>query len=164
MNVGSELGNFVDMGGHRVILGEFVRELAKKEGDNLVSLVLFGSVARGEEKEESDIDLCVVLEKASGFLSERVKPFLEIHRRLGAGTLFSFVILTREEAERNRALFLDMTVYSEILFDRDGFFKERLSELRGRLRELGSKRVTLPDGSWYWDLKPDLKFGDSFEL
>jgi len=32
------------------------------------------------------------------------------------------------------------------------------------MKELGSKRVFLTDGSWYWDLKPDLRIGEVFEI
>ena len=52
----------------------------------------------------------------------------------------------------------------KILYDRDDFFQERLSTLKRRLQELGSKKVYLKDGSWYWVLKPDLKLGEIFEL
>jgi hypothetical protein len=51
-----------------------------------------------------------------------------------------------------------------LLFDRDGFFESVLDELRARMRALGSRRVMLPDGSWYWDLKPDFRFGEVVEL
>jgi len=37
----------------------------------------------------------------------------------------------------------------------------RLSE---RLKELGSRRVYLPDGSWYWILKPTIKRGEILEI
>jgi hypothetical protein len=29
---------------------------------------------------------------------------------------------------------------------------------------LGSRRVFIADGSWYWDLKPDFRFGEAVEL
>jgi len=32
------------------------------------------------------------------------------------------------------------------------------------MEELGSKKVFLEDGTWYWKLKPDLKFGEIFEI
>jgi len=33
-----------------------------------------------------------------------------------------------------------------------------------RLKVLGSKRIQLKDGTWYWDIKPDLEFGEIFTL
>ncbi len=40
---------------------EFKRELQKLYGDDLSALVLFGSFARGDFHEESDVDFAVVL-------------------------------------------------------------------------------------------------------
>ncbi len=53
---------------------------------------------------------------------------------------------------------------SVILYDKNGFFKNRLKELKDRLLELGSKKIVLEDKTWYWSLKPDLKLGEVFEL
>lgn len=39
---------------------EFVRRALEKCGDKIESIILFGSVARGEAKEDSDIDILVI--------------------------------------------------------------------------------------------------------
>jgi hypothetical protein len=57
-----------------------------------------------------------------------------------------------------------MVQYSTILFDDGDYFKGRISALEKRLSSLGSKKVVLADGSWYWDLKPDLRLGEEFVL
>jgi hypothetical protein len=46
-----------------------------------------------------------------------------------------------------------------ILYDKDGFFSRVMDRLRGRLRELGARRIWVGD-RWYWMLKPDIKFGE----
>jgi predicted nucleotidyltransferase len=69
-------------------------------GDRLLSLVLFGSVARGQAHPRSDIDLLVVVAGFPRSLADRRRPLL----------------------------------------------------------------AALPDGSWYWDLKPDFRFGEVVEL
>lgn len=74
------------------------------------------------------------------------------------------IILSRSEASMNRYIFLDLIEDAIILFDRNNFFKERLEILKRRLKELKSKKMELKDGGWYWILKPDLKFGEVFEL
>jgi predicted nucleotidyltransferase len=43
------------------ILKEFKRELTEILGDKLVDVILFGSYARGDYTEESDIDVLVVV-------------------------------------------------------------------------------------------------------
>jgi hypothetical protein len=51
-----------------------------------------------------------------------------------------------------------------LLYDRDGFFRGVLERLRARLRELGSQKVYLDDGHWYWILKPDAAVGAVVEI
>ncbi|QDA31139.1 nucleotidyltransferase domain-containing protein [Thermococcus indicus] len=47
--------------GHREVAEAFARDVRKLLGDNLVETILFGSVARGEQSEESDVDILVVV-------------------------------------------------------------------------------------------------------
>ena len=51
-----------------------------------------------------------------------------------------------------------------LILDRGSLFEDVLAGMRERMRELGSRRVHLPDGSWYWDLKPDFRWGDVVEI
>ncbi|MCK4476347.1 MAG: nucleotidyltransferase domain-containing protein [Methanophagales archaeon] len=150
--------------------------IIEKLRDSIVSLVLYGSVARGEAKKESDIDLLIVQKDAPDVYYKRLRPFIEvekelrkskvyeINRKKGLMPYLSYVILSQKEAEKNLYLFLDMIEDSIILLDKKDFLKRRLEELRHRLNMLGSKKVFLKDGSWYWDLKPDLVAGEVFEL
>jgi hypothetical protein len=50
-----------------------------------------------------------------------------------------------------------------ILYDRGGFFGRVLANLRQKLTALGAKRLEAGRVR-YWDLKPDLKPGERFEL
>ena len=146
-------------------------------GSDLVSLVVYGSVARGQARPESDIDLLVVLENPPGNYHRRIDMVLDVEQELahraeyrrmrddlGIEPFFAYIILSREEARENRYLYLDMVQDAVILHDRDSFFARKLGEMRKRLEELGSKRIKLDDGTWYWDLKPDLKPGEVFTL
>ena len=54
-------------------LKEFVLRLKEAEGDNLLRVVLFGSMARGDFDEESDTDVFVLLKEGTDIqLTERV--------------------------------------------------------------------------------------------
>jgi len=153
---------------YKKILNKFTQLLRKRFGDNLISLILYGSVARGTAKDESDIDLLIILKDAPDAYYERLEPVIDIELKLresiGAPPTFSSLILSKEEAMENRNIFLDMLDASRILYDKDGFFKKRLDELRVRLSQLGSKKVILEDKTWYWNLKPGMSPGEEIEL
>jgi predicted nucleotidyltransferase len=154
---------------------ERLREtLERREGDNLVSFVIFGSVARGRAAPGSDADVLLVFRSLPARRHDR---FLKWYRALeelrathGAlladGHPFDWAVqaLTVEEARYHSPLYLDITLEGRLLVDRGGFFGGVLDGLRTRLRELGSRRVELADGSWYWDLKPGMRSGEVVEL
>jgi hypothetical protein len=77
---------------------------------------------------------------------------------------WNLVTKSPEEARYRSPLYLDLVEDAVLLVDRDGFFQAVLDGMRARMRELGSRRVVLPDGSWYWDLKPDFRFGEVVEI
>jgi len=153
-------------------LDEILNQLKERLGQTLVSVVLYGSVARGEAGEGSDIDLLVVSRVFGRSLRSRFELFNEVEnsllpsesrrklRQLKMGTLISPVPLTPEEVKINPPILLDIIGDGVILYDKDGFLKDHLEELEKKLQSLGSKRIRLPSGSWYWDLKPDYQFGE----
>ncbi len=154
---------------YKQILNKFKRKLLIRFGDDLISLVLFGSVARGTARKESDIDMLIILKDAPDSYYERLKPVIDIELELrndieGMLPTFSSIILSMDEAKQNRNIFLDMIDDSIILYDTNNFFKNRLTELKKRLDQLGSKKIILDDNTWYWNLKPDIEAGDIIEL
>lgn len=149
----------------------FKQLLLERFEDNLISLILFGSVARGTAGKESDIDLLIILKDAPDVYYERLEPVIDIELKLRESAsekeqapLISTIILSEKEAMENRNIFLDMIDSSIILYDINNFFKNRLKELKNRLSELGSKKVVLEDKTWYWNLKPDMAAGEVIEL
>lgn len=156
---------------YRVLLNTFVAEVQRALGEQVVSVVLYGSVARGTARPGSDVDLLLVLREASLGYWKRLQPLLPLLRRLqkeecwktleeqGLTPFLSLLVLSLEEAKVNRYLYLDMIDEAHILLDREGFFQRKLDALRQRVRELGAQKVRR-NGGWYWDLKPDLKPGD----
>lgn len=155
------------------ILQRLLEETRRYYGERLVSLVVFGSVARGTMRPDSDIDVLIVAEPLPLGRMARVREFEEVEQKLesvllqaravGVDPCLSPLFKTREEAERGSPLFLDMVEDARILYDREGFFRNRLERLRARLRELGAVRKW-QGNAWYWDLKPDYRWGDVIEL
>jgi predicted nucleotidyltransferase len=142
-------------------------------GGNLVSLVVYGSVARCEAEKASDVDLLLVVESAPKSRLRRQEVFMSIEdlleedlealRSRGYEVDFSPVIKTVEEAKRFSPLYIDMVEDAVILYDRNGFFRGVLEALAARLRELGAERVRVGK-KWYWRLKKDYKFGEVIEF
>lgn len=57
------------------ILRDFKAHYAEKYG--IITLGLFGSVARGEHDETSDIDICIKLQEPNFFIIQDIKEDLE---------------------------------------------------------------------------------------
>ena len=164
------------------MLKEEFRELEKRllseillfYGERLISVVVFGSVARETQNFDSDLDLLIIAEglpqgrmrRIREFepVEEKIEPFLKfLQQNKGINTYLSAIIKSPEEARGGSPLFLDMVEDAKILFDKDGFFEGILEKLKNRLRELGARRIWRGN-AWYWDLKPDYKPGDVIEL
>ncbi|MGH7392941.1 MAG: nucleotidyltransferase domain-containing protein [Candidatus Rokuibacteriota bacterium] len=142
-------------------------------GDSLVSVALFGSVARGEAHADSDLDLLVVCETlpAGRFARLRVlepaeRAFQHDLDRLdgqGVRTRLSLVVKTRDEAQRVVPLYLDLVEDARLLHDRGGFFAGVLERLRASLARHGAERRRLGRVR-YWVLKRDFRPGEVVEL
>lgn len=152
---------------YKELLNELIYKFKNICDDNLVSLVLYGSIARGDFRKDSDIDLLLIFEKLPKEKFLRQRFFIEIEREIsfeefyekGYYPTFSPILKTTEEAKFLSPLYLDMVDDAIILFDKNSFFKNILETLRARLLELGAVKKRIGD-KWYWDLNPNYKFGD----
>jgi hypothetical protein len=66
------------------------------------------------------------------------------------------LIKTPTEVEAGSPLFLDMTDWREILFDRDHYLQRYLAALKERMRTNGTER-RMAKGGYYWVYKPNLQ-------
>ncbi len=154
---------------HRVLLSELVEALKRKYGGRLVSVVVFGSVARGEYGKNSDVDVIVVIESLPKSKLRRQEEFISveeiIEKKMGEDVLvkLSPIIKTPEEVRKIPPILLDVVEDGIILYDRDNFFGEIVEKLRRELNKLGSRRVRVGK-RWYWVLKPDYRFGEVINI
>jgi predicted nucleotidyltransferase len=142
-------------------------------GDRLQSVAVYGSVARGTMRPDSDVDVLIVADALAPSRAARMDEFERIDRLLaaevsaaraaGVHTIVIPTLKTPEELRAGSLLHLDMTDQARILYDRQGLLRAYLDDLAARLRAMGARRVPF-GSSYYWELKPDFRWGDRIEL
>lgn len=137
------------------ILGDILSLCMETFGSNLVSVVLFGSYAKGVASPESDIDLLVIVkhlpteaEHHEQLLDSLEMPILKKYHCCAS------VILTTPEAvlngiESDNPLFYGIWTGHALLFDSGDFFRQCLNTVRQHIRI--SKPVFI-DGRKRWNL------------
>ncbi len=140
----------------------------------LTSFAVYGSVARGKAKKNSDVDVLLISNDFSGSLGSRIEKLCLIEtlieeeltwlRKHGVYVRLSFYPLRANEARRKPFLFLDLTEEAVILYDENCFLEKILVELKSKLKEQGAKKVFVNEENWYWDLKPQYRFGEVIEI
>src|SRR6266545_2564935 len=58
---------------------------------------------------------------------------------------------TVDDLTRHPWILLDIAHHGVVLHDPESILERELAAVRRRMAELGSRRIELPDGSWYWD-------------
>ena len=177
MNISPPVSKKVEKGlgieDYRPVLEWVLGRLHRRLGDQLLAVTLFGSVARGEADPYSDLDLLIVHQ---GTRQETHRAFVDIvlelretpeYRKLAEQSILADpypIFISREKLADTPWVLLDVMDHGIILHDPHGILEEKLQALRARLDELGAQKIVLADGTWYWDLKPDWKPGEVFEL
>jgi hypothetical protein len=142
-------------------------------GTRLRALAVFGSVARGTPRPDSDIDLLLVVDdlpagrgpRMTEFdrVDEALQPLLAQARSEGVHTSLSPVLKSPAELAAGSLLYLDMVDEGRILFDDGGLLRRTLDDLARRLAAMGARRVR-KGGGYYWELVPGYRWGDRIEL
>ena len=94
----------------------------------------------------------------------RETPEYEVLARQGFHPEPTPIFHTVEILQAHPWILLDIAHHGLVLFDPEGVLGRELEAVRRRVRELGSRRIERPDGSWYWQLKPDWHPGETVEL
>jgi len=158
---------------YKRLIERFIKEIKESCGDALLAVVLFGSVARGEAGENSDIDMLVLMERKDKGIE---KKFTEIGvnsydweeslelRNKGIRTKIYEILKTEKELRENPLILLDIFDHGIILYDLNNKMKNILEDFEKKLKELGAEKIRFDDNKWAWDLKPNWKKGESVEI
>ncbi|HID62377.1 MAG TPA: nucleotidyltransferase domain-containing protein [Anaerolineae bacterium] len=134
---------------------ELTKRYIEALSSNLVALAFFGSWARGEEKEWSDVDVLLVAEELPDDPFERrwlvQEPVLGLSER-------SISVLARtveEFSEDVSPLHLDLGLDAIVFHDPRGFLAQRLKRVRELIEEAGLVREREASGfAWRWKHAP----------
>lgn len=132
-------------------LRRFVDLLCNEWGEDLVSVVLFGSFAAKKETKESDIDCLIIKKNLSDSRLERQEVLFDLAKKISPAFAhkLSPVILTPDEASEPKPIFLGILEAYEVLLDKKDFFKGLLEEFKKSLNRLGAQKMD-EGGLSYW--------------
>lgn len=140
-------------------------------GKNLISLFVYGSYARGENRLNSDIDLLLVVEahkikgkvaRHSDFVKNIELPLEDLDAQCSRhkiGTEISVLIFSKDEAKKFNPLYLDMVEDHVKIHDETGFMAEVFEQVKQKMQCWGSRKKNA-GGHWYWEIKPGMKWGE----
>ena len=119
-------------------------------GDKLIGVVLYGSFARKEAREESDVDLFVIARELPERRYDRSILLQRMVRGIKDAPPFSLLGKTPEEFERYfPSLYLDIGLDGIVLFDRDDYTTKKLKRIKEIIKETGLVRERLKDGDMF---------------
>lgn len=145
---------------HRQYIIAVLNEVVIYYGDSLVGLALFGSYARGDNRNISDLDLLIVLKKAPG-LSRRLGDFVdhvEMRHEERAQKLYeqedifielSPYILTREEALKVHPIYFDLVEHNSVIYDPENIIARIIDSTASLLEKSGARKERI-NNTWEW--------------
>ena len=140
--------------------------LKKTFADQLVSAVLFGSVARGTADADSDIDILVILKDLPPGRFKRQAVLESVYQRTDAMGLTGRInchLKTPEEARKISLYYFDFPADSKILHDTNRFFADIIEEVKKIIQKNGSIRKRWGK-FYYWDLRPGTNADETVEI
>ena len=146
--------------------------LKENLADTLLSMGLFGSVAKGTAKKDSDIDLFIITENLDLTFVERTEYFLDLKRdntikeeveflrSRGYNPKINFIIKEKNNLSANYFT-IDITFDMLVIYD-TGVLKQFLEENKEKIKKQGIEKKYLDQEKYYLDL--NIEFGEEYEF
>lgn len=161
---------------YRALAEQFAAILRRELGERLTAIVLYGSVARGTARQNSDIDVLIIAgetDKEREATRDEIwkwddafedQPEVVALQKAGYPARLEIYVLSKAQARRGTPIYLDMTLEAIVLYDPEGFFDRRIQQIKRRMAELNSYREWVEQDLYVWHLKANLKPGEVFSL
>ena len=152
----------------------FLTFLKKELNEDLISLIIYGSVARDTWNNESDIDLLIIVSNNyfNQFNEVKISEItIDFYNECRKDCIYdnyinhSIEILTLSinDLDKFRTLFYDIAIDGIIIYDTNNISLKFLEEYQNRIKKMGLKRIFLDKNDFYWERK-DIEFGEIIDL
>ena len=153
---------------YKNMIDKFVSEV-KNNLPEVISMVIFGSVSRGQAKGDSDVDIFVFYDDTTierSMVNNKMNKIIlklrksdeynKLEKENVHAEIYPFLISKRESMDF-LWVFLDSLIDGIIILDKNYFVEKLMSRFRKNIESLGGRRVQLPIGGWCWLLFKDYK-------
>lgn len=133
-------------------ISELLDVLKQKFNQDLLSIVLFGSIVKGNFTITSDIDVLVVCEASIKDWRARDELILDITGsiELKYATPIHMILVSRDEIshaiESVYPLMLEIYEANEIIYDKENFFKKILTDFEKNIHRWHAEKIE--EGVW----------------
>jgi len=159
---------------YKDLIVRYKREILKNFKDKICAISVFGSVARDQARDDSDIDMLIIVSgnkekiraKKISQIDLKVNDWGEFKAlmRKGIHTKIFGILKREDELRENPLILLDILDHGKVLYDPRSIMKKILYDFEKKLKELRTKKILFSDGKWCWDLKPDWRPGEIVEI
>ena len=134
------------------LIYELTTVLKKKSKQDILSVVLFGSIVKGTSTDTSDIDVLVVSGTPMKDWRERDKLILDLTEdiELKYATPIHMILVNKDEIsnaiESVYPLMLEIYQTNEIIYDKEDFFRKILADFEKNIHRWNAEKIE--EGVW----------------
>lgn len=134
------------------LISELLTVIKRKFKRDLLSIVLYGSIVKGNFKSTSDIDILVICRSPARDWRAQDEQILELteHIELKYGTPIHMILVSNEEIsgaiESVSPLMLEIYGANEIIYDKNKFFEQIMEDFEKNIHSWHAEKIE--EGVW----------------